>query len=152
MLLLVGVGLGQVFETFPFVITGIKVLGVTYLLYLAWIVAKSDDINTDNSHKVRLGFLKGALFQWVNAKAWVVAIGAISAFTIAEGSIVDQVLVISSIFLVLAFPCVGLWLVFGARLRGILHSSSHRKTFNISMAALLVVSVLPVIYDLVSRL
>ncbi len=63
----------------------IKCIGTLDLLYLAWLIARSADEVTGDASARPLGFLKGALFQWVNAKAWVVATGAIAAFTSAGG-------------------------------------------------------------------
>ncbi|XAW87388.1 LysE family translocator [Vibrio sp. CDRSL-10 TSBA] len=81
MLLMVGLGFAQLFSLFPSLSMLVKVVGTLYLLYLAWLIAISRDVGQSSSHTQPFGFIKGALFQWVNAKAWVVAIGAISAFT-----------------------------------------------------------------------
>ena len=79
MLLLVGLGFGQLFTLFPGLHFAIKCIGTLYLLYLAWLIARSAGEVTGDASARPLGFLKGALFQWVNAKAWVVATGAIDA-------------------------------------------------------------------------
>lgn len=83
MLLLVGLGFGQLFTRFPELHLFIKCAGTLYLLYLAWLIARPTDGMTDSNGARPFGFFKGALFQWVNAKAWVVATGAIAAFTSA---------------------------------------------------------------------
>ena len=86
MLLLVGLGFGELFSLFPQLSLAVKVMGTLYLLYLALQIAMADSVSAEKGRNRPLGFLNGALFQWVNAKAWVVAIGAISAFTtIGEG-------------------------------------------------------------------
>lgn len=107
MLLLVGVGFGQVFHFFPQLELIIKVFGSAYLLYLSWQIATTKDIGTGELQGAPFGFMKGALFQWVNAKAWVVAIGAISAFTAVGEGYFSQNLTIAVTFLVVSFPCVG---------------------------------------------
>ena len=149
MLLLVGFGFGQLFVLFPSLQLFIKCVGVVYLVYLAWLIAKS---NTDMQSITRakpLTFMNGALFQWVNGKAWVVASGAIVAFTNAGDAYLSQNVLIALVFLVIAFPCVGVWLIFGTLLKKTLQTQKHRRCFNYIMATLLLASVLSVCGELV---
>ncbi|GGB20030.1 LysE family translocator [Agarivorans gilvus] len=148
MLLLVGFGFSQLFELFPQLHLIIKCTGVLYLLYLAYLIAKSAGELSANQQAAPFSFMKGALFQWVNGKAWVVATGAIAAFTTVDSHFLSQNLLIASTFLLVSFPCVGLWLAFGSVLQTVLNSPTRRKYFNFSMAGLLVVSVLPVMAEL----
>ncbi|KGY14182.1 amino acid transporter LysE [Vibrio tubiashii] len=148
MLLLVGLGFGQFFVIFPQLDVVIKTLGTLYLLYLAWQIAQSGQISTGSQQEKPLGFVKGALFQWVNAKAWVVAIGAISAFTTVGEAYTLQNLTIATMFFVVSFPCVGVWLVFGSVLRQYLQNTRSLRVFNLTMSLLLVLSVMPVARDL----
>lgn len=148
MLVLVGLGFGQLFTVFPQLSVLIKIAGTMYLLYLAWLIASTSSVPNEQSTDKPFGFYKGALFQWVNAKAWVVAIGAISAFTTAGDQYATENLTIALVFLLMSFPCVGVWLMFGSLLRRTLKSNTGLKWFNRSMSLLLVVSVLPVIRDI----
>ncbi len=148
MLLLVGIGFGQIFDKFPELHLYIKFIGTLYLLYLAFLIATATDISTSNAQAKPLSFMNGALFQWLNAKAWVVATGAIAAFTTVGTDFYTQNIIIASIFLIISFPCVGIWLFFGSTLKNILKSQQHRRVFNYSMAALLVMSVIPVMVEL----
>lgn len=151
MLLLVGVGFGKVFELFPYLHTVIKVVGVVYLLYLAWLIARSNSNLSSKEQTKPLTFLNGALFQWVNAKAWIVATGAIAAFTASGSEHLMQVTLVASTFLILSFPSVGIWLLFGSWLKQRLQSEKNQRIFNVTMASLLVVSVLPVVVELVEQ-
>ena len=148
MLLLVGFGFGQVFELFPRLHNIIKIAGVLYLLYLAWLISSSRDGFGAKEQSEPLTFLNGALFQWVNAKAWVVATGAIAAFTVSGSEFTTQTLILASTFLVISFPSVGIWLYFGSWLKRYLNNDTYRKWFNLSMSGLLVLSILPVIGEL----
>ncbi|WP_415905996.1 LysE family translocator [Neptuniibacter sp. QD72_48] len=149
MVLAVGLGFSAVFEKFPIVHEIIKVLGVTYLLYLAWLVASSAPASMEGDQKSNpLTFMQAALFQWVNPKAWVMATGAIAAYTSQDTTMLLQVMVISLSFFVVSFPCVGVWLIFGSGLKRFLKEAKYQRVFNISMALLLVVSVLPVLNEL----
>jgi threonine/homoserine/homoserine lactone efflux protein len=148
MLLLVGIGFGKVFEQIPFLHIFIKIIGTVYLLYLAFLIATADEITMSDTQKKPLTFIKGALFQWLNAKAWVVATGAIAAFTTVGVDFYTQNIIIATTFLVVSFPCVGLWLFFGSTLKNRLKSKQHRRVFNYSMGGLLVISVIPVLIEL----
>ncbi|WP_428774799.1 LysE family translocator [Vibrio sp.] len=151
MLLLVGLGFSQLFELFPGLHFIIKCVGVLYLLYLAYLIASSAGMASSNIQSKPFSFMKGALFQWVNAKAWVVATGAIAAFTSAGTSFFSQNIMIAATFFVVSFPCVGVWLAFGSMLKNILSSSSRRKWFNVTMSGLLVLSVFPVLGEIVQQ-
>ena len=148
MLLIVGFGFGKVFEQFPVLQIFIKSFGTLYLLYLAYLIATAGEITTANNQSKPLSFVNGALFQWLNAKAWVVATGAIAAFTTVGIDFYTQNIIIALIFLVISFPCVGIWLFFGSALKKILKSQQHRRLFNYSMSGLLVISVIPVVIEL----
>ncbi|MFC0049886.1 LysE family translocator [Rheinheimera tilapiae] len=148
MVLLVGLGFGLIFTTLPWLHTVIKVIGVVYLLWLAWKIAGSGAGQIDTVQNKPLNFWQAAAFQWVNAKAWVMASGAIAAFTTVGGAVLSEVLQITAAFLLVSFPCVGAWLTFGAMLRRVLNQPHYRQWFNYSMALLLLLSVLPVVYEL----
>ncbi|WP_430455863.1 LysE family translocator [Rheinheimera sp.] len=148
MVLLVGLGFGLVFTALPWLHTLIKVIGVVYLLWLAWKIARSGAGQINTVQDKPLNFWQAAAFQWVNAKAWVMASGAIAAFTTVGGAVLPEVLQITAAFLLVSFPCVGAWLTFGAMLRRVLNQPHYRQWFNYSMALLLLLSVLPVVFEL----
>ncbi|CZF84464.1 MULTISPECIES: LysE family translocator [Grimontia] len=148
MLFLVGVGFGQIFQQFPELHFIIKCVGTAYLLYLAFLIARSGEIEESGAEAKPLTFMKGALFQWVNAKAWVVATGAIAAFTTLGAGYYTQNLTIATTFFVVSFPSVGIWLLFGSALKRVLSSAARRKAFNYFMAILLVLSVVPVVLEI----
>jgi threonine/homoserine/homoserine lactone efflux protein len=148
MVLLVGLGFGLVFTALPWLHTLIKVIGVVYLLWLAWKIARSGAGQINTVQDKPLNFWQAAAFQWVNAKAWVMASGAIATFTTVGGAVLPEVLQITAAFLLVSFPCVGAWLTFGAMLRRVLNQPHYRQWFNYSMALLLLLSVLPVVFEL----
>ena len=145
----VGLGFGTLFEKLPILHEIIKVLGVAYLLYLAWLVASAAPSNLEGSKESNpLTFMQAALFQWINPKAWVMATGAVAAYTSQDTEMFVQVMAISLSFFAAGFPCVGIWLIFGSGLKRFLKERLYQRIFNISMALLLVVSVLPVLNEL----
>ena len=145
MVIAIGLGFGLVFHEL------IKVIGVIYLLYLAWLIASSKPsvINADVSKPLR--FQQAVLFQWVNPKAWVMATGAISAYTSSGDAMLGQILFIAFAFSVTAGISVGTWLIFGVGLKRYLDDPLHYRAFNIAMAILLVSSMSPVIATLVKQ-
>lgn len=146
MVVLVGLGFSVMFERFPLLHEVIKALGVAYLLYLAWLIARSSPSSLETGDSRPFSFLQAALFQWVNPKAWVMATGAIATYTTLDGNLYLQALLIGGVFFTVAFPCVGLWLVGGAGLKRFLQSARRQRLFNLTMAALLVSSIAPVLH------
>ena len=147
MIILIGLGFSIVFEKFPILHEVIKILGLVYLLYLSWLIASASPDKLESKESKPFTFLQAALFQWVNPKAWVVATSSISAYTTLEGNIYSQVLIIAIAFFFAAIIATSTWLVFGKGIKQILQSAKQQRIFNISMAALLVASVFPVIQE-----
>lgn len=150
MIVMVGLGFSAIFESYPLLHPMIKVLGILYLLYLAWLIASSSPASLENKKAKPLSFIQAALFQWVNPKAWIIATSAISTYTVVSSDIFTQVIYIALIFFTVSFPCVGIWLMFGVGIKKYLKSPKHQQIFNWSMALLLLVSVLPVLQELIA--
>ncbi|WP_252349452.1 LysE family translocator [Rheinheimera oceanensis] len=148
MVLLVGLGFGVVFERYPHLHQLIKVVGVVYLIWLAWHIASAEPKAIEKGKSKPFSFIQAALFQWVNGKAWVMASGAVAAFTSVGGVYWLEVSVITGAFLLVAFPCVGAWLLFGAALRAVLTKPLLQRIFNICMAIILLLSVVPVMIEI----
>ena len=149
MLILIGLGFGGLFDLYPILHEIIKVIGIVYLLYLAWKIGstrQSDEIETQAKP---MTFLQAAAFQWINPKAWVMGSSALAAFTSLEANFLLQVLIVAGTFLLITIPSAGVWLIFGAGLQHLLRDPGHLRIFNISMAVLLVASILPVIWEMI---
>jgi len=144
MIVLIGLGLGSVFKSFPAIHHILKYIGATYLLYLAWKIATFSSFNNNANRSKPFTFWQAVIFQWVNPKAWVMAVGAISTFTSVGRDVFLEVLLIAFVFCIVCFPCVSLWAFLGTNIKRLLTTDYYRKIFNISMAFLLVISLLPV--------
>ncbi|GIZ13768.1 LysE family translocator [Pseudomonas sp. NCCP-436] len=143
----VGLGLGQIFEQVPLLHRVLRYAGAAYLLYLAWKIARSGaPQSADNSAAKPFTFLQAAAFQWVNPKAWIMAIGAITTYTPHEGFFTN-VLLIAALFALVNCPSVGIWTVAGSLLRHWLDNPRALQLFNITMAVLLVASLYPILVD-----
>ena len=149
LVLAVGFGLGEVFIRVPVAYELLKWAGASYLLYLAWQIARSgppgDACGNEISTATPMTFLGAAAFQWVNPKAWVMAIGAFATYAPTVTTI-PIVIAIAVIFVVVNAPSVTLWVVFGAHLRRYLQIPRYLLAFNYSMAALLVLSLYPMFH------
>ena len=143
MVLLIGLGLGQVFEAYPALYTLLRYAGALYLLWLAWGIARSGPVGDGTSRGSPMTFLGAAAFQWVNPKAWVMAVGAIATY-LPAGSHVGSAISIAAIFGLVNLPCVSSWAAFGVALRRFLNKPRIIRIFNISMALLLVLSLWPI--------
>lgn len=146
MVMVLAVGLGEVFKAWPPLYTVLRYTGAAYLLYLAWKIATSGPVGTaSSSARKPLGFWGAAAFQWVNPKAWVMAVGAITTYTPAQGY-VTNVIVIAALFALVNLPSVGVWVMFGSALRNLLQNPRWLMLFNVLMALLLVISLYPLLF------
>jgi threonine/homoserine/homoserine lactone efflux protein len=148
MLLLVGVGLAKLFVAIPQVHMILKYVCIVYLLYLSWKIATAAAPGGETRKAAKpLTFLQAAAFQWVNGKGWVVALSAVTTYTVVESSLMLQVIALSAIAMIVTIGAVSTWTAFGALLRQYLHTERRRRWFNYSMAGLLVVSIIPVFFE-----
>ncbi|MEQ8953398.1 MAG: LysE family translocator [Gammaproteobacteria bacterium] len=148
MVMAVGLGLAGLFERFPALHVILKVVGAAYLLYLAWKIAAAPVSELNETRGKPFSFIQAAAFQWVNPKAWVLAVGATVTYTVLADGYLLQVLVIALIFMIFGAPCIMLWLWLGASLRRLFTKPNYVRIFNYSMAALLIASLLPVFNEL----
>jgi threonine/homoserine/homoserine lactone efflux protein len=148
MLLAICLGLGGVFRAMPQIHVVLRYVGLVYLLWLAWKIATSGPSN-DSPEKTSkpLSFVQAAGFQWVNPKAWIMAAGAITAYTSPGRDVLAESILIAGIFAAVSFPCVALWASFGVVLERILRQPLWLRIFNVTMAVLVVASVLPFIFE-----
>lgn len=149
MVMAVGLGLSGVFRAAPVLYEVLKWTGAGYMLWLAWRIAQSGPVNADPAARGQpMSFLAAAAFQWVNPKAWVMAVSAIATYG-TPGSVGSMVL-IAGVFGLVNLPSVSLWAAFGAGLRRLLSDARHVVLFNRTMAALLVLSLWPLVADALS--
>ncbi|OEJ67912.1 LysE family translocator [Magnetovibrio blakemorei] len=143
--LMVGLGLGSVFEMYPQIHVVLKYVGIAYLVFLAWKIATSGEVKGGKARAKPFTFLQAAAFQWVNPKAWAIAVGAVATFTTLRGDLLVEVAVMSAIFFLVTFPSAGTWAVFGLFIGRFLHTPGRLKAFNWFMAGLLLLSIIPAV-------
>ncbi|WP_084904007.1 LysE family translocator [Burkholderia ubonensis] len=151
MLIAVGLGAGAVFHRYPSLHDVLQVVGAVYMLYLAYRIATAPTVDFDAKAGAPLGVMPAALFQWVNPKAWVMAVGAVLTYASTSGTYAFDVLVIALLFCVFGSPCSMVWVFFGTFLRRYLAKPRALRAFNVAMSVLLVVSLVPALHGLVAK-
>jgi threonine/homoserine/homoserine lactone efflux protein len=141
LLIAFGLGLGQLFILYPALHNVLRIVGVAYLLYLAWRIAQAGDPAASKGSPRPLTFLEAALFQWVNVKGLVVAASVITAYTTGGARIATELALIVAIFAVATTGSVVVYCLFGVAVNRLLKSDRARRIFNYSMAALVALSV-----------
>ncbi|MGY5452423.1 LysE family translocator [Agarivorans sp. MS3-6] len=135
MILLMALGLNWVFQHYPLLQWGLKILGSAYLLYLAYRILGQSTLAKQSMAKP-LSFLESLGFQYLNPKAWMMTSSAVASFAIPGEhywpSIAGLVL---SFFLVNPVTAT-VWVSFGKFIARWLSSPVARQNFNITMSCL----------------
>lgn len=151
MVLCVGLGLHSVLDRFPQFYDLLRYAGSAYMLWIAWKLASArpapaadtDGGNTPPTIQP-MGFWAAAAFQWVNPKAWVMAVTCMSTY-LPPNAGMAQVALLAGLFMVLGAPCSAFWVGFGQAMRGLLQDPLRLRIFNITMALALVASLYPML-------
>ena len=149
MVIIVGLGIGIIFKNYPYVYYIMKIIGIIYLFYIAYQIATSNDEIKSSSVKEKkpFTFIQIVIFQWLNPKAWVMAITSTTLYVTNNNHSIIQVFIIAFIFLLMGIISTNSWTLGGVFLQNILKIKLHIKIFNIFMAVLIIVSVLPILFS-----
>ncbi|KII76559.1 LysE family translocator [Vibrio renipiscarius] len=143
MVILVGFGLIAIFDQYPMIHHGLKVISLIYLAYLAWQIARSQPPKEKNTHYKPLSFWQAACFQWVNPKGWSMALTAVSVYNPSNSGL--GLVIIALVYALANVPSVSFWTLAGQKLQQLLTSRLRVRSFNYSMALLLIASTLPML-------
>lgn len=141
LILLCGLGLGTLVASQPAAGAALRVLGTLYLLYLAWTLRGGLVPGSVHAPARPLGFFQAAAFQFVNPKAWVMAVTAVSLFLPALQPRWLAVLLVGLIFVLVGFPCISAWALLGATLRRRLERESWQQGAALGLGLLLLYSI-----------
>jgi Putative threonine efflux protein len=144
MVALTGWGLAGLFAAWPPLHTLLTLASVAYLLWLAWKIAHAAPPSAREAAGRPLTFWQAAGFQWVNPKAWSMALTACTLYLPPGGS-GSAVLAVALVFGAVNLPCVSSWAALGTGLRGWLADPVRLRAFNWTMAGLLIATLWPVI-------
>ena len=145
LLIIAALGLAAPLAASPTLHTGQRWVGALWLLRMAWLIGRAPPPEVTTTRR-GFGFFAAAAFQWVNPKAWVMAIGAITTYTPSQGYIAN-VFIIALVFAIINLPSVCVWAGCGSALRSVLTRPRWLLAFNLTMAMLLVVSLYPILFD-----
>ena len=138
-LILVCLGLGVIFETYPMIQDILKWVGTAYLLYLAWKILGSLKVG-DKDTSSPLKYYEAVIFQFVNPKAWIICITAVSLFFPREESLLISILFLVLLSSVVNLPCISCWAIFGASIRNFLKNKKIKIVIEWLMAIVLVLT------------
>ncbi|MFY7866599.1 LysE family translocator [Roseateles sp.] len=144
-----GLGLGALLTQWPQLYWALKSAGLVYMVWLAWQLwraggPQSPGAAASSAAPRLMGFWGAAAFQWVNPKAWLIAIGAVAGF-LRPGAGGLELLALALLCALVNMPCVGLWAWAGARLSRWLGEPLRRRYFNAATALLLLASIWPML-------
>jgi threonine/homoserine/homoserine lactone efflux protein len=144
--MLVALGLGLALP----VQSSAQLRGLLTMAAFCWIVWLAFRIATapmpgEQAARPPMGFLGAVGFQWVNPKAWLVAVAALGAFVPAGMDLAAGGAVLALLFAAVSLPCLLVWAGFGVALRRVLSSPPAFRAFSVAMGALLAASVLPLL-------
>jgi threonine/homoserine/homoserine lactone efflux protein len=142
----IGLGLGQVFQTYPAIYKAMKYVGAAYMIWLAAKIATAQlPHDGEEAAGKPMTFVQAALFQWINPKGWVMAVTAVSAYTVAA-DYRTGLAVIVMMFVFMGLSSASTWAMFGVGLRHVLTDPRYFRGINVSLAILLVASLVPMLW------
>jgi len=153
MILVIGLGLASILLASAGLQMGMKIVSSLYLLWLAFQIARSSSVSGAAAGTKPMTFLQAAAFQWINPKAWLIAIGAISAYTAGVGAhLYLQVAIIAGLSVAVSFSSSLTWAACGAAIGRWLRAPVALRLFNVLMAVLLLASMLPILGEIWTQL
>jgi threonine/homoserine/homoserine lactone efflux protein len=149
MIMVVGLGLAGVLAAHPRLAQGMRLASMAWLVWLAWKIASAPvGAAGAGAPGFRFGFVKAVLFQWVNPKAWLLALSIAAAWVRPDEAAVPQLLVFGAVFFVVTVPSCVPWALLGHGAARVLGGGGGRmRVFNIAMAVLLVGSMVPMVLE-----
>ena len=137
-LALVCFGLGNLFIYFPILLHILKYIGSFYLLYLAWKMFGSLNIVKAKDNSSPLKYYEAILFQFVNPKAWVICITAVSLFYPEKENIIIGTVFMVVMSTIINIPSISIWAFAGSVIRQYLDKEKFKKLVEFVLAALLI--------------
>ena len=138
-----GFGLGMILKEFPQVILPLKILSVSFLLYLSWRIA------TGGAHVVEgksqpLTFLPALLFQTINPKGISFLLSIMGAQVSNAEPLLPQLIPFFILLPLFTLLSAVTWTMFGTAIGKLMQSQDAFRVFNSVMALLLLACVIPI--------
>jgi threonine/homoserine/homoserine lactone efflux protein len=146
MIIAAGFGIGIVFKAVPILEPILRYTAFAYLLWLSWKIARAGRLHGGEEGGRPMTLLQAAAFQWVNPKAWALVLSGIALFTTDGGDRVAEIGLLALLFGLVCLPNCIAWGLFGQSIARLLADDRRRRIFNLGMAVVLVLSVLPALF------
>jgi len=145
MLFLVGIGVSELLLRVPVLADALRIVCLGVLLWFAWkmVSAPSAPAGEAPTAAAPLTFVQAAAFQWINPKAWAMALTAVAVY--APSSDLLAVALVAAVFGLVNLPSTGLWAVLGREVRRVLTGPGRQRAFDWCMAGLLLASSVPMV-------
>ena len=140
LLLLCSGGLGAILMAAPTLRWGIKIIGIAYLVWLAWKLSQSGRLSEADASRMEVGFWQGAALQFVNIKAWMLALTIVAGWIVGREDALLRLAVVLPVMAFFAFTSNFLYASIGALLRDWLAIGKRLLWFNRFMALILVLT------------
>lgn len=137
LLALCAAGVGALVLALPSLRWVIKALGIGYLLWLAWKLSGSGSLGQADSAKLQVGFKQGVMLQFLNIKAWLLALTLVAGWIAGQPDALRRFAIVAPVMLVYAFTSNFAYALAGALLRHWLAQGRRLLWFNRAMAAVL---------------
>jgi len=134
LLLLTGLGLGSLAKQFPQALQLLGYAGAAFICYIGYQISRSDAA-LEHSQDSSSSFLHGALLQWLNPKAWIACLSAITAFNLGD---TDQLLLFTGLYFLICYASIGSWALAGDKISQLLSTTENRRWFNRIMGGMLI--------------
>ena len=132
-------GLGAIFNEYPFIQDYLKWICLLYLFYLAWKM-----IGSIKNHEAKSGrplkFIEASMFQWVNPKAWTIALTVTTGFYPSQENYIIAFLFLSIFASLINLPCISLWALFGASIKEFINNTKIKLFIEYLFAFLLIIT------------
>ena len=139
-------GLASLFATLPHLYGFMKTISFIFLIYFAWRIGSAGRTEAQRPSEP-LRFWQAAMFQLVNPKGVSVIISSVTAYTSSANTVGSEVLVLFVVFSIVTVGSTLAWTLFGLVIRQVLNTEKRLRLFNILMASLLLLSLLPVVFS-----
>ena len=137
LLTLCSVGLGSLVLAWPVLRWGVKLLGTAYLLWLAWRMTRTAQLASADPQRLQVGFWQGAALQFVNIKAWMLALAIVGGWIAGQPAAAERFAIVLPVMLAFAFASNLSYALAGALLRHWLAQGARLLWFNRAMASVL---------------
>jgi threonine/homoserine/homoserine lactone efflux protein len=146
LLTLCALGLGALILALPWLVWLIKAVGVGYLLWLALRLARTRELSQSANPALTVGFTQGISLQFVNIKAWMLALAVISGWVAGQADLIERMAWVLPVMMFFALSSNLTYALLGSLLRhwlaGPEGSGKRLLAFNRLMAGVLVVTAL----------